>query len=129
MPIEVKKSELEKLINEDKLKMEQLAAHYDLPMKTMKDIVKKAGLRIRNYSRVPKAVFVDDTTIPNVDYEEVPNQPLVQAVVLPIQEEVLPNSQEEIAATTEPPVINPPIITEVIPEAVPETPSTEDFIF
>ncbi len=126
MSIEIKKSDLEKLLNEDKLRYEELAAHYGVSVNAIKGIVREAGLKLKRLTK-PKVVLVEDSIQPpsvtntiTESISEVVHAPVVQERIIPSEKEEV---QQEIQ---EPPVINPPIITEA-PE--PKTSQEEDFIF
>ena len=59
MAVQIKKAELTAQINEV-WKIEKLAQHYELPVLTMRKVLKEAGLVIRSFKK-PKFELIDDT--------------------------------------------------------------------
>lgn len=61
MAVQIKKAELTAQINEG-WKIDKLATHYELPVLTMRRVLKEAGLVIRSFKK-PKFELIDDTLI------------------------------------------------------------------
>lgn len=59
MAVQIKKAELTAQINEG-WKIDKLATHYELPVLTMRRVLKEAGLVIRSFKK-PKFELIDDT--------------------------------------------------------------------